>query len=287
VKDFIKEKLTMINYSLWNVTSISITDIIDILIVAFILYKVILWGKETRTWSLFKGLAVIALISFISSIFNFHTLKSIIEYVFNVGIIAIVILFQPELRKGLEQIGKGKLFTSLTGIDKTVQNAPEIALTQIVSACRSMAKEKTGALIVIEQGVPLGDHEKTGILIDGLISSQLLINIFENKTPLHDGAVIIRNNRIAAASCILPLTQTQIGQKFGTRHRAGVGSSEVSDAKVLIVSEETGHVSMAIAGKIYKNLSDEKIMEKLLNDKDTSRRKASMRKADIDVKKNQ
>ncbi len=218
-----------------------------------------LWIKETRAWSLFKGLIVILIIFAFSSILNFSTLYWIISNTFNVGLVALIVLFQPELRKALEQLGKGNYIRSLVKPEHTGQKVSDLTVNEIIKAAKIMADAKTGALIVIEKEVPLGDFEQTGILINGFVSNQLLVNIFENKTPLHDGAVIIRNNKIKAAACILPLSPNVDKHDFGTRHRAAIGASEVSDAYILVVSEERGEISIAKNGKLYQNLSERQI----------------------------
>ncbi|MCC8015197.1 MAG: diadenylate cyclase CdaA, partial [Eubacterium sp.] len=238
-----------------------LTDILDILIVAVLAYWVIVWVRETRAWFLLKGILVLALISLFSNIFNLYTVSWIIEKTLSVGIIAILILFQPEFRKALENLGKGSLVTNLFSGEKNMNKLDEKNAEEIVDAAERMAKEKTGALIVVENNVPLGDFEERGITIDAKVSSQLLTNIFVNKTPLHDGAVIIRNNRIASAACILPLTQAELNSDLGTRHRAAVGASEVSDAYVVVVSEETGKISVAHEGKLRRGISGKKLME--------------------------
>ncbi len=261
----IRNFLNAANLSALSLPVIKFTDIIDILIVAYFIYKVVLWIKQTRAWSLLKGLVIFLVISVLAFIFKLYTIAWFVSsaFNFNVGIIAIIILFQPELRKALEQIGKGKLQIPFLGDVGSVSILSEENLKHIVTAAQAMAKVRTGALIVMENQVALGDLEQTGIRIDGIITSQLLINIFENKTPLHDGAVIIRNNKIAAACCILPLTQAEIDKAYGTRHRAAIGASEVSDCFVLVVSEETGKISIARGGKLYKDLTEQKIYETL------------------------
>jgi diadenylate cyclase len=257
--------ITGVDFSVIPISQMRATDIIDISLVALVVYKIIGWVKETRTWTLFKGVFVLVMISLVAGLLNLHTIAWISQYTFSVGIIAIIVLFQPELRKALEQIGGKNLIYSITGTEKSATTDEEIYMNEIVKACRIMAKSKTGALVVIQRNIALKDYENTGVLIDAAISSQLLINIFENNTPLHDGAVIInQKNRISAASCILPLTQVEIGQKYGTRHRAAVGTSEITDAIVLIVSEETGYINLAKDGKLYKNLSDDKLMDMIL-----------------------
>lgn len=256
------------NLSTLSIPSVHITDIIDIIIVAIAIYTIIHWIKETRAWSLFRGLMVIAMFSLLSYNLHFYTITWIIEKTFSVGVIAVIIIFQPELRKALEQIGAGG-FSSVTGLlqNKVSDNrfSPQDA-NEIADACVKMAAARTGALIVIERNVPMGDIvSASGVCVDAVISSQLLINIFEDKTPLHDGAVIIRDNRVAAASCILPVTQSEIGQELGTRHRAAVGASEVSDAFVIVVSEETGKISIARAGKLERAVSESVFRQELLN----------------------
>ena len=246
------------NLSTLSIPSVHITDIIDIIIVAIVIYTVIHWIKETRAWSLFRGLMVIALFSLLSYNLHFYTITWIIERTFSVGVIAVIIIFQPELRKALEQIGASG-FSSVTGLLQTKSSDDRLSpqdANEIAEACVKMAEVKTGALIVIERNVSMGDIvSASGVAVDAVISSQLLINIFEDKTPLHDGAVIIRDNRVAAASCILPVTQSEIGQELGTRHRAAVGASEVSDAFIIVVSEETGKISIAVDGNLNYNLS--------------------------------
>ena len=257
-----------LNRSTLSIPSVHITDIIDIIIVAIVIYTVIHWIKETRAWSLFRGLMVIAMFSLLSYNLHFYTITWIIERTFSVGVIAVIIIFQPELRKALEQIGASG-FSSVTGLLQTKPSDDRLSpqdANEIVEACVKMAEVKTGALIVIERNVSMGDIvSASGVTVDAVISSQLLINIFEDKTPLHDGAVIIRDNRVAAASCILPVTQSEIGQELGTRHRAAVGASEVSDAFIIVVSEETGKISIARDGKLEKAVSEAVFRQELLN----------------------
>ncbi len=241
--------------------SIGITDILDILIVAYIIYKIIFWIKETRAWVLFKGILVIFALAAVATLLKLNTILWILSNTISVGIIAIIVVFQPELRKALEQLGKGKFFSYFTrGADETDDKVAQRTIDEIVKAADKMGSVKTGALILIEQEVPLGDLERTGIPIDAIVSSQLLINIFEHNTPLHDGAVIVRRNRVAAATCFLPLTDSnEISMELGTRHRAAIGASEVSDAYVIVVSEETGAISLARGGVLYRNLTPEQL----------------------------
>lgn len=241
-------------------------DLLDILIVAYLIYKIIFWIKETRAWVLFKGIMVIFAFTAVAVIFKLNTILWILSKTISVGIIAVIVVFQPELRRALEQLGKGTFIMSLFKFENNEGGEKENVKTveEIVKAADKMSAVKTGALILIEKSVPLGDHERTGIPIDAIVTSQLLINIFEKDTPLHDGAVIIRNNRVAAATCFLPLTESNdISMELGTRHRAAIGASEVSDANVIVVSEETGSISLAKGGVLYRNLSPETLRSML------------------------
>lgn len=262
----------------------SIMDILDILIVAYIIYKVIDWIRRTRAWVLFKGLIMIFIIWAVAEILKLNTLVWILSNTVSVGIIAVVVVFQPELRKALEQLGKGKLFSAFS-LDLFTMDGEDVgklsarAVDEIVKAAAKMSSARTGALILLEQKVPLGDHERTGIPIDAEISSQLLLNIFEKNTPLHDGAVIIRNNRIAAATCFLPLTESQeVSMELGTRHRAAIGASEVSDAYVVVVSEETGAISVAKGGVLYRDIGVDRLRAMLTQAAQPARRKLNLRK---------
>lgn len=241
--------------------SLGISDILDILIVAYIIYKIIFWIKETRAWVLFKGILVIFALAAVAMLLKLNTILWILSNTISVGIIAVIVVFQPELRKVLEQLGKGKFFTAFArSSEETDDKAAQRTVDEIVKAAEKMGSVKTGALILIEQKVPLGDFERTGIPVDAIVSSQLLINIFEHNTPLHDGAVIVRRNRVAAATCFLPLTDSnEVSMELGTRHRAAIGASEVSDAYVIVVSEETGAISLARGGVLYRDLSPEQL----------------------------
>ena len=256
--------LSVMKFLNTNFIFVNISDIVDILVVSYLIYKVMIWIKETRVWTLFKGIVVLLIIFFISSLFNFNTVYWLVSKTFNIGLIAVIVLFQPELRKALAQLGKNNFFqmVKLNSLGKPYdfeQKISEQTIDEIIKAAKTMAAAHTGALIVIEREIPLGDFEQTGITIDAVVSNQLLINIFEDKTPLHDGAVIIRDNKIKAAACILPLSQNITKHDFGTRHRAAIGVSEVSDAYVLVVSEERGEVSIAKNGKLHKNIDDKHI----------------------------
>lgn len=245
---------------------INIKDIIEILLIAFVIYQLIKWLRGTRAWVLFKGIVVILAIAVVAMVFELKTILWILSNTINVGIIAILIIFQPELRRALETLGRRNLFTSFLLTDEGAESiqATNECIEEIVYATEEMSKTKTGALIVIEKDIKLTEHQNTGIPIDSVISSQLLMNIFEHNTPLHDGAVIVRNNRIVAATCYLPLSDNMnLSKELGTRHRAAVGITEVSDCMVIIVSEENGYISLATAGNVIRNVNREYLMNKL------------------------
>ena len=241
------------------------TDIIEIVIIAFVIYNVMVWIKNTKAWVLLKGIIIVVIFALIAYILNLKTILWIAGKTISVGIIALVIIFQPELRRALEQLGRKKILFGLfrfnDGREKGERFSSKTA-EEIVRACFDMGAAYTGALIVIEQDMVLEEYEKTGITVDGLVTSQLLINIFEHNTPLHDGAVVMRGNRIVAATCYLPLSDNmELSKQLGTRHRAGVGISEVSDSVTIIVSEETGQISVAQEGKLERNVSSAKLRE--------------------------
>ena len=241
--------------------SLGITDVLDILLVAYIIYKLIFWIKETRAWVLFKGILVIFALAAVATLLKLNTILFILSNTISVGIIAVIVVFQPELRKALEQLGKGKFINYFVRNNEEADDkASQRTVDEIVKAAAKMGAVKTGALILIEQEVPLGDLERTGIPIDAIVSSQLLINIFEHNPPLHEGAVIVRHPRVAAATCFLPLTDSnEISMELGTRHRAAIGASEVSDAYVIVVSEETGAISLARGGVLYRDLTTDQL----------------------------
>lgn len=246
--------------------SITKTDIAEIIIISFLIYNILVWFKQTRAWNLLKGIIVVLLFVLGAAIFQMNTILWIAGRTINVAVIAIIIIFQPELRRALEQLGQKSFITSLfpTDAQKSQERFSERVVNEIVKATYEMAKVKTGALIIIEQDVVLGEYERTGIALDSLVSSQLLINIFEHNTPLHDGAVIVRGDRIVSATCYLPLSDNmELSKELGTRHRAAVGISEVCDALTIVVSEETGNVSIAIGGELYRNVNAEYLKGKL------------------------
>ena len=243
------------------------TDIIEIVIIAFVLYNVMVWIKNTKAWVLLRGIIVVAIFAMIAYLLNLKTILWIAGKTISVGIIALVIIFQPELRRALEQLGRKKivfgLFKFSDGKDKCERFSSKTA-EEIVRACYEMGAAYTGALIVIEQDMVLDEYEKTGIAVDGIVTSQLLINIFEHNTPLHDGAVIVRGDRVVAATCYLPLSDnSSLNKSLGTRHRAGVGISEVTDSMTIIVSEETGKVSVAVGGELIHDIDADSLRNKL------------------------
>lgn len=240
-------------------------DIVEILIISFLFYTVLLWVKSTRAWNLFKGIMMILIFVLIAALFQMSTILWIAENTLNVGLIAVVIIFQPELRKALENIGGRNRFTSLFSLNKTeTAKFSDETIEELIKATYAMGRVKTGALIVIEDEILLNEYIKTGIDVDAKISSQLLINIFEKNTPLHDGAIIMRGDRVVAATCYLPLSDSMsLSKDLGTRHRAAVGISEVSDSLTIIVSEETGKISIALRGQIYRDVDPEFLREKL------------------------
>lgn len=243
----------MANY----LSTISVWDVIDILIVAYLFYKVLELVRKTSSYNLAKGLLVLIIVLWLSgpSVFNLTMINFLLRKTFEIGLIALVIIFQPELRKLLSKMGS-RNFYGIFSPKVQANSALESAITQTVLACEQMSKTKTGALIIFERSVKLSDIMTTGTIIDADITAELLKNIFYPKAPLHDGALIVRNARIAAAGCVLPLTsKTNLSKDLGMRHRAGIGASEVSDAITIIVSEESGGISVAVEGMLKRNLS--------------------------------
>ncbi|AOZ97481.1 diadenylate cyclase [Butyrivibrio hungatei DSM 14810] len=273
-----------------HMPTIRFSDILEVFIIAFLVYHILVWAKNTRLWSLLKGIIVIVVFILIAALFNMSTILWIVERVFSIAIIAMVVILQPELRKALEELGRKNFFSNVLslGDPKTEGRFSDRTLNEIVRACVEMGKVRTGALIVIEQNHPLAEYERTGIDVDGIVTSQLLINIFEHNTPLHDGAVIIRGDRVTAATCYLPLSDNMgIGKELGTRHRAGIGVSEATDSLTIIVSEETGKISIAYEGELERAVDSDRLRERLriLQDKHTEEtpikhlaRKAKVRK---------
>lgn len=250
-----------------NLPKITMTDVVEILIITFLFYYMLVWIKNTRAWVLLKGIMVILLFVLVAAVFQMNTIIWIAKNTLSVAITAIVIIFQPEIRKALENLGQKNFLTSFFAFDFSkgeIAKFTDKTINELVKACYEMGKVKTGALIVIEDEIVLSEYERTGIAVDGILTSQLLINIFEKNTPLHDGAVIVRGDRVVAATCYLPLTDSlSISKDLGTRHRAAVGISEVSDSLTIVVSEETGRVSIALGGELYRNVDAEFLKNKL------------------------
>lgn len=234
---------------------ITVTNIIEIIIISVLLYEILAWIKDSRAWILLRGIGVILFFYVIAYVGKLNTIVWLLEKTTLIATTALVIIFQPELRKALEQLGSKNILTDILSFDdgKSSLGFTEKTVNELVRATFEMAKVKTGALLVIEKGVSLKEIERTGIEINGLVSSQLLINIFEHNTPLHDGAVVVRGNRVAAATCYLPLSDNNsISKDLGTRHRAALGISECTDSITIVVSEETGRISLAEHGKLTR-----------------------------------
>lgn len=249
-------------------TKITWNGIIEILIIAVFAYRLVLWIKNTKAWMLLRGILVILAFVLIAQILNLTTILYLVEISVNALVVAAVVVFQPEIRRALENLGQRNILSAITPFDKKRDNEKFSLNTvdHMVNACVSMGRVKTGALIVIEKDVHLSEYEATGIEMDCLISYQVLVNIFEHNTPLHDGAIIVTGNRISAATCYLPLSDNNnLSKDMGTRHRAAVGMSEVCDALVIAVSEETGSISIAEAGEIVRGISEEDLRRRLMS----------------------
>ena len=251
----------------FDLPKVSVIDVLEIVILAFVIYHVALWIKNTRAWTLLKGIIVLLACYVIAYILGMNVIVWIFERTISIGITALMIVFQPELRRALEELGQKNIVSTLIPFDDTRnqnERFSERSINEIVKATVEMAKVKTGALIIIEKDIDLSEYERTDIELDSTISSQLLINIFEHNTPLHDGAVIIRGDRIVSATCYLPLSDNMgLSKELGTRHRAGVGISEVTDSLTIIVSEETGRISVAVGGKLLRNIDGDLLKKKL------------------------
>lgn len=256
--DFFKDFTAML-------PTIKIMDVIDILVVAFIIYGIITMIQTTGAARIAKSVVIILALTVLTKLLNMYLMNYLLDSILEIGLIALVIMFQPELRRMLEKLG-GKSLREVLSM-KEEQREIDRVIAQTVSACEIMSKERTGVLIVFERDTSLIEYQKSGTVIDAQVSSELLRNIFFTKAALHDGAVIIRNERIAAAGCVLPLTQNRnISSDLGTRHRAGIGVSEVSDAVVVIVSEETGTISVAVGGMLKRHLAPQTLEKLLLNE---------------------
>ena len=241
-----------------------VTLILDITIVIFLAYKLLKIVKDSRAWQLVKGITLLVIATTLSGVFNLHILNYILSTVMDWGVILIIIIFQPEIRRALEQLGGTNKFSRFFGFDKDIITKTKEDIYKIVIATYELAKNKTGALIVIERDIQIKDIIATGIPMNSEVSPQLLVNIFVPNTPLHDGAVVISNNKIAAAACMLPLAgDKDIAKELGTRHRAGIGISKESDSLAIIVSEETGKVSVAKDGTLIADVRED-VLKKIL-----------------------
>lgn len=251
-----------------SLPSLGVTDILEIALISFFIYQFMVWIKFTRAYTLLKGILIVLLFILFAYVLKMNTILWIIKNLSTILLTSVVVIFQPELRKMLEQLGQKKFMAPIFPLDagKEVQERfTDKTINELVKACFDMGEARTGALIVIEQNIRLSEYERTGINVDAVLTSQLLINIFEHNTPLHDGAVLVRGNRIVAATCYLPLSDNmELSKQLGTRHRAGVGISEVSDSLTIIVSEETGQVSMAQNGQLSRGLTSAELRSALI-----------------------
>lgn len=269
-----------------------VSIILDITIVLYVIAKIIKFAKNTRVIQLIKGIFIFILIIWISDLLDLTIVHSILTSILPSGVVALVVIFQPELRRALEQIGTNK-FTNLFGIEKDIATRTKEDIYKIVIAVEEMAKSKTGALIVIERDIKINDIVSTGIEINSEISPQLLVNIFVPNTPLHDGAVVVANNKIVAAACILPLASNrEISKELGTRHRAAVGVSKESDAIAIVVSEESGKVSIAKDGTLIADVKEDALKKILIKNivtdrlENTKEKKVSRLKHIKEIRKN-
>lgn len=247
------------------IPKVHVTDVIEVLILTFLIYQIIVWIKNTKAWMLLRGIIVLAGFILLAAIFKMHTILFIARNSLTVMATAAIVVFQPELRRALEKLGEKQFLTSVVPFEQNREiRFSEETRENIIRACFAMGKVKTGALIVVEQAIRLTEYESTGIQMDCLVSSQVLENIFEHNTPLHDGAIIIRGDRIVSATCYLPLSDNmRISKDLGTRHRAALGMSEVCDALVIVVSEETGLVSVASGGRLLRAINAEELRSQL------------------------
>ncbi len=249
----------MENLYIPSFSAVTRTDIVEIIIITVMIYAILVWVKETRAWALLRGVLVIGAFLLVAFFTGMTTIIWIAERLISLAVIAVVVILQPELRKALENLGQKNIIAGLFSLDML-----KASVNEIIKACVEMGRAKTGALIVVEHKQRLTDYEKTGIDLDALVSSQLLINIFEHNTPLHDGAIIVRGDRIVSATCYLPLSDNMLlSKELGTRHRAGVGISEATDSMTVIVSEETGKISVAYGGQLHRGLTADELRDYL------------------------
>ena len=253
--------------NLLNLPHIGVRDVIEIIVIAIVFYQLILWIQRTRAWRVLRGFLVLLVIYVLVNLFQLNTLTWLLNKILGWGFIALVVILQPELRRILEQLGSRGFFAGIfdLGFSHNEGEFGASVVNEIVQACEQMSAARTGALIVVERANSMSEIERTGIKIDAVVTSALLLNIFEHNTPLHDGAVVVRGDRVAAAPCYLPLSDnTEISKNLGTRHRAGLGLSEVTDAWIVIVSEETGRISIAREGALTDRLSSAELRDELM-----------------------
>ena len=264
MKQYIMHVLGAVSQELYF-PDMHLTDIIEILILTYLIYHIAMWLINTKAWMLMRGIVVLGIFVLLAAVFKMHTILFLARNSVTVLATAAVVVFQPELRRALEKLGEKQFLTSVVPFEQNREiRFSEETREDIIRACFAMGKVKTGALIVVEQAIRLTEYESTGIQMDCLVSSQVLINIFEHNTPLHDGAIIVRGDRIVSATCYLPLSDNMgISKDLGTRHRAAVGMSEVSDALVITVSEETGAVSVAQGGELTRSINEAELRVKL------------------------
>ena len=245
---------------------VGVLDIVEILIIAIFVYFVLVWIKNTKAWMLLRGFVMLGIFIFIAVIFRMSTILWLVRNGFSVLIMAALIIFQPELRRALDHLGRKNFVSSFFSFNNSNVNErfSDKTMNEVIKASYEMGRERTGALIVIRQEDPLNEYINTGIEVDAVVTSQLLINIFEHNTPLHDGAVIIEGDRVISATCYLPLSDNmELSKDLGTRHRAGVGISEATDSLTIIVSEETGRVSVAYEGSLNRNVDQDTLRDEL------------------------
>ena len=286
ISDFYETNILARIMQMWEHPIDLVLFLIDIAIVIFLAYKILRLTKDSRAWQVLKGIVLLLVVTWLSGVFKLTILHAILDKVVSWGVLALIIIFQPEIRRALEQLGGNNRFSRFFGFDKDIITRTKEDIYKIVIAASELSKTKTGALIVIERDIGIKDIIDTGILIDADVSPQLLTNIFVPKTPLHDGAVVISNNKIKAAACMLPLASGQdIAKELGTRHRAGIGISKESDAIAVIVSEETGKISIAKDGKLIADVNEETLKKTLIKDIVTDRIPEKERKPNIIWKK--
>ncbi|MCR5773759.1 MAG: diadenylate cyclase CdaA [Lachnospiraceae bacterium] len=249
-----------------SIPVMGLTDYVEILIIAFLVYEVMVWIRDTRAWSLMRGIVIIIAFVLLSYLLQMTTILWLVRNGLNVLLMAVLIIFQPELRRALDFLGRKNFISSLISFNGSNVNErfSDKTMNEIIRACYEMGRAHTGALIVMKQSDPLTEYVRTGIEVDAVVTSQLLINIFEHNTPLHDGAVIVEGDRVVSATCYLPLSENmELSKELGTRHRAGVGISEATDSLTIIVSEETGRVSIAQGGALTRNVNQDTLRDEL------------------------